>query len=247
MFFQFFLKSPLSQSLIWAALVFLHVGCIKSESPLSVNIFHVVSSSEEAFLPKKILVLGNSITWHGPDASIGWSGSWGMAASSPQNEYLSILTRLIKQKNNRHSVLGRNVYPFEREFGTINLTFFEDLRDFQADIISIRFGENVVEQERANNPEFKIAVEKLIKYLSKKNTEVFITTPFWKNDGVILAYKDLAKLNNWSLIPLHDLSLVNENMALSKFANQSVGSHPGDLGMLRIADRIWGQLEKELP
>jgi hypothetical protein len=243
-----FLRFKNFQFVIWLFLFTLASGCNKFEPPLYVDVFHAVSSSDEPFLPKKILVLGNSITWHGPDSSIGWSGSWGMAASSPQNEYLSILNARVKRKNEKHEVLGINVYPFERGFETIDLSFFKNLQDFEADVIIIRFGENVVEQERAKSPQFKSAIEKFIKYLSNgKYTSVYITTPFWQNDSVINVYTELAASNNWPLIVLHDLSLANENMALDKFANQSVGSHPGDLGMLRIADRIWAQLDKELP
>ena len=28
---------------------------------------------------KKILIVGNSITWHAPKEEIGWFGNWGMA------------------------------------------------------------------------------------------------------------------------------------------------------------------------
>jgi hypothetical protein len=40
--------------------------------------------------------------------------------------------------------------------------------------------------------------------------------------------------------------LANENMALERFENISVGRHPGDLGMERIATRIWTVLANEL-
>ena len=36
----------------------------------------------------KILFAGNSITYHAPLAEIGWSGSWGMAATSKENDFV---------------------------------------------------------------------------------------------------------------------------------------------------------------
>jgi hypothetical protein len=36
---------------------------------------------------KNILVLGNSITYHPPDPSIGWNGAWGMAATASSKDF----------------------------------------------------------------------------------------------------------------------------------------------------------------
>uniref|UniRef100_UPI004047F5D3 SGNH/GDSL hydrolase family protein n=1 Tax=Algoriphagus sp. TaxID=1872435 RepID=UPI004047F5D3 len=197
--------------------------------------------------PKKVLVLGNSITWHPPGPDLKWFGNWGMAATAADKDFLSLLTKKIKENNEQNEVLGRNVYPFERTYETIKLSEFEDLKDFKADIIIIRFGENISETERAANPQLQVAVKAFVDYLADgRPVKVILTTPFWSNPGVNQNFLALSEQNKWPLIPLHDLSLTNENMALERFENISVGSHPGDLGMERIASRIWIVLANEL-
>lgn len=197
--------------------------------------------------PKKVLILGNSITWHPPGPDLNWFGNWGMAATAADKDFLSLLTKKIKENNEQNEVLGRNVYPFERTYETIKLTEFEDLKAFKADIIIIRFGENISETERAANPQLQVAVKAFVEYLADgRPVKVILTTPFWTNLGVNQNFLALSEKNKWPLIPLHDLGLANENMALERFENISVGRHPGDLGMERIATRIWTVLANEL-
>lgn len=197
--------------------------------------------------PKKVLILGNSITWHPASPSINWLGNWGMAATAADKDFLSLLTDKIIEINEQNEVLGRNVYPFERGYETISLTEFEDLKTFKADIIVIRFGENIAEPERAATPQLQVAVKDFVDYLADgRPVKVILTTPFWSNPGVNQNFLALSEQNKWPLIPLDDLSLAQENMALERFENISVGSHPGDLGMERIATRIWTVLANEL-
>lgn len=197
--------------------------------------------------PKKVLILGNSITWHPPGPDLNWFGNWGMAATAADKDFLSLLTKKIKENNEQNEILGRNVYPFERNYETIKLTEFEDLKTFKADIIIIRFGENISETERAANPQLQVAVKAFVDYLADgRPVKVILTTPFWTNLGVNQNFLALSEKNKWPLIPLNDLGLANENMALERFENVSVGRHPGDLGMERIATRIWTVLANEL-
>jgi hypothetical protein len=170
-----------------------------------------------------------------------------MAATAAEKDFLSILTKKIKENNEQNEVLGRNVYPFERTYETINLAEFEDLKTFKADIIIIRFGENIIEKERAENPQLQVAVKAFVDYLADgRPVKVILTTPFWTNLGVNQNFLALSEKNKWPLIKLDDLGLANENMALERFENVSVGRHPGDLGMERIASRIWPVLANKL-
>jgi hypothetical protein len=37
-----------------------------------------------------LIVIGSSITWHVSDPSIGWNGSWGMAASAEDRDFAHV-------------------------------------------------------------------------------------------------------------------------------------------------------------
>ena len=57
----------------------------------------MINSSHVSFfgdpkVTKRILVVGNSITRHGPNAEIGWGNrDWGMAASAPEKDFVHLL------------------------------------------------------------------------------------------------------------------------------------------------------------
>ena len=58
------------------------------------HITNITPGSEEQI---SILCVGNSILNHGPSADIGWSGSWGMAASSADKDYYHLLQDKVKE------------------------------------------------------------------------------------------------------------------------------------------------------
>jgi len=47
---------------------------------------------------RKVLFFGNSITRHAPKADIGWTGDWGMAASSRDKDYVHLVHRAMEEQ-----------------------------------------------------------------------------------------------------------------------------------------------------
>ena len=94
--------------------------------------------------PLKILVVGNSITRHGPKAEIGWERDWGMAASAPEKDYVHQLFAKLCAAGVQPYMMIRQASGWE--IGYLNgdiLDKFADERAFDADIVIYRLSENV--------------------------------------------------------------------------------------------------------
>ena len=205
----------------------------------------MINSSEISFLgdpnaPVKILILGNSITRHGPNEEIGWHGDWGMAASAPEKDYVHLLYQKLGQA-------GKNVYMrirqsayWERHFREDDVfSYFTEERDFSADFVIFRLGENVPKDAKEQFGEHLV---KLIDYLCPTQGRVLFTTCLWENPIVDQAIVAFAKTRKE---PCIDLRYTDESMmALGKFEHKGVSMHPSDSGMEMIAEKIFCGLSK---
>ena len=57
------------------------------------NVYHLGNPLAK----KRLLIIGNSITLHGPRADIGWHYNWGMAATKPENDYVHKLYEYLQR------------------------------------------------------------------------------------------------------------------------------------------------------
>lgn len=93
---------------------------------------------------KKVLILGNSITYHGEKADIGWHGNWGMAASNPENDYVHLLYKKSKELCPKVQFCVVQISSFEADFCNIELMKeYEIIKNYAPDIVVLRFGENI--------------------------------------------------------------------------------------------------------
>lgn len=212
----------------------------------------------------KLMTYGNSIHKHGPNESLGWSGNWGMAASSEDKDYVHQLIKLLGEKygaDNISWVIGDGQGSFESD--TSNAYEGQDWTDYlkgvtecaereKPDIVTIQYGENSHPGETGysgTEAGYRDAMISIVQMIKKgaPNALVLITTPFWgggpKEKGAKAA---AAKLN----IPIANLAQFNtdENKALDgpdEWAG-GVKIHPGDIGMENIAKEMYKQLNKFL-
>ena len=206
----------------------------------------------------KLMTYGNSIHSHWPDESLGWTGNWGMAASSEEKDYVHRLIYYLEQKYGAGSVewvMGTGQGSFESD--TTDYTETQDLteilkgveacaRNEQPDIVTVQFGEN---SHCENAAAYENAMTQFVNMLKKgaPDAVVLITAPFWGGTAKINGAKAAAEKLN---IPIADLAALTtaENEALDgpdEWA-EGVKMHPGDLGMDRIAKAMYKEINKYL-
>ena len=191
--------------------------------------------------PLKILVLGNSITRHGPKLDIGWPNDWGMAASCADNDYVHRLYLKLCENGTNAFMRIRQASDWEISIrGRDSLDDFCEDRDFRADIIVYRLGENVKGEDYEL---YEDSVKNLLKYLSSDGCKTIFTTCFWANKELDSISEKISDELGCRLV---NIGYTDEKMmALGLFEHAGVSGHPSDLGMEMIADKIFSSMKEE--
>ena len=188
-----------------------------------------------------VLFIGNSITRHEPKSEIGWDNDWGMAASSRENDYVHVTVKLLEEKLGKVNYCIANCGEWELNYYQDELlTEWEKARNFKADIVIIRIGENIL-NARDKFKEYPIAPRyaKMVEYFSSNpSAKVVVTDLFWHYEEIDNAIHTVAKEKGYPLVCLNDLGKAEENMAIGQFGHSGVAIHPNDVGMRKIAERI---------
>ncbi len=189
----------------------------------------------------KLLYLGNSITLHSPNAEIGWSGNWGMAASAEDRDYVHRLNAMLAETGGTVDFRLRNIADFERAPDTFDLAELEDLRAFEPEVLVLRISENTPADKL---PAFGEAYERLIRYFTDNGTvTVYAVAPFWRNDTAEKLIRTAAERTGAHFVTLshlHDTAY----QAIGLFEHAGVAGHPSDVGMQKIADAIFEAMKE---
>lgn len=203
----------------------------------------MINAQDVSFLGRKeaslkILIVGNSITRHGPKAEIGWYYDWGMAASAPENDYVHRLYAMLTAQGRDVCMYVRQAAYWERNFkDPACLSAFEAERAFSADVVIFRLGENVAE---ADVPFFAPAIRDFVRFLCPDEGRLIFTTCFWKHPGRDDAIRSVAESLHF---PCADIACTEERMmAIGQFEHKGVAGHPSDFGMEMIAKQIFAYI-----
>ena len=198
----------------------------------------------KADAPKRLLIIGNSITRHAPNvAGLGWHGDWGMAASSRENDYVHLLQAKLEAEGKNVLTMVRQASSWERGFANEDaLADFSREHEFGADVVLFRFTENVPKD--ADMAEFERCYNEFIDHICPKGSQPIFTTTVWKSDVKNALTAKIAEERNAPVVDLLEIGRHDDMMAIGLFEHHGVSIHPGDKGMRYIADEIYEVLKK---
>ncbi|HBE02073.1 MAG: hypothetical protein A2096_14540 [Spirochaetes bacterium GWF1_41_5] len=193
---------------------------------------------------KKMLVLGDSITQHGPKESLGWTGQWGMAASSESKDYVHLLYSKISASQKIKPELILNGVGG----GTIDKTIasLPAIIAHAADFVIIQLGENdrVLTEDGFEKP-----YERLIASVKQANSSARVyCCGTWKSvpqkDEII---KSACQRQGAVFVDIKDVYADPSASAASekRYTNSGVNWHPGDKGMQGYANVLWKAMQEQ--
>jgi len=189
----------------------------------------------------KILHLGNSLTLHSPAPHLGWTNCCGMAASSPEKDYVHRLRAKIEALGIEVEEMIDNIAAFERDPDSLDAAMVQPYLAFRPDVIVLRMCENTPGDKRAA---FGAGYGRLLELLDAgRNIPIFCTGAFWSAPDVDAMIRDAAEAHGAAYISLVPLQQ-DRYRAIGLFEHAGVAGHPGDEGMEAIADAIFAAMDQ---
>ncbi len=193
---------------------------------------------------RKILFVGNSITRHGPNPSIGWTNDWGMAASAEAKDYVHVVQSTVAELTGSvPDIMIQPGAPFERGYTNYNVEAeFADAFAFAPDLFVLAIGENVPAfTSEEQKTQFKDGVARIINGVRAQSRPIVVVRScFWANATKDLALRQVSQQAGALFVNIGALGADESNYARSEryYENAGVGAHPGDKGMSEIANAI---------
>lgn len=201
----------------------------------------------------KIYFIGNSIAKHGPNPSIGWTGNWGMAASSEDKDYIHrLVNNYIGPKygvpefmiSSKTSLLETTMVAEDNyDYTQTHLELIKEIDAYAPDIINVQVGENTAAAPTAAHREaaFSQFIEKV--RVNNPDAVINICNGFWGNANDIEAKAAVAAKFDNVYVSATNIGDKDENKAIGLFEHGGVAAHPGDTGMDNMAKIMFETLD----
>jgi hypothetical protein len=200
----------------------------------------------------KILIIGNSLSYHGIAKESGWNHISGMAASKIEHDFAHLIFEKTGDLLPNKKIFLRisNLTEFERNYSTFDFAVIDSLVSYHPDLIVFQLGENVSFDEINTQQLFEKKYVDLINCFKKDNNPIVIcTTPFFPSLEKNEIIKKIALTTKCFVADLSHLILLdNENYSKNEnnyagdrniWKVDGIGLHPGDYGMRNIAQQVF--------
>lgn len=198
-------------------------------------------------IPKRVIMFGNSILSH------PWLKGMGMAASSPDKDYFTLVKNYILSKNSSAVVERGNGADWESDPNNRRGVFDSKMKQSlsaDTDIVILQFGDNLNTDEKRKNLETDIP--NLINWIrtTSPKTLIYWVGIYYASPDFVEQVKRILKPLGVTFVDIYQYSKdakykseMNKVLRLPDgsdytITNPGVASHPGDLGHKAIADEI---------
>lgn len=199
-----------------------------SEEPTSAA---VATPAEPPVTYSALRVIGNSLTYHWPNPAIGWTGSWGMAASAPEKDFAHLTA----------AALGVPLTAFN--FSAIEYILpvpFDHVPEMTKGIdaqtaVVVELGDNALDGRLAD---FEAGYSALLD-ATKGAKRLVCTTTWWRGQARDDVIRRQCVAHGGTVVEIADIF----KGRLGLYADPSVDTHPGDVAMAEISRRVTAALK----
>lgn len=198
-----------------------------------------VSFGGDPTAERRVLFIGNSITRHGVKTEIGWPRDCGMAASSLEKDYVHLVAAELERRFGKVCYCIAQLAEWERDLENPDvLARFSEARDFGADLVIVRIGENIPKAV-TDGDAIEAAFVRMIRFFAvHPGVKILMTDLFWSRSVIDEAIARAGREVGAIPVTIGDLGADDRMKAIGEYAHHGVSVHPGDRGMRAIADRI---------
>ena len=204
------------------------------------------------------IAMGNSVTCNEPCDF--WWGTWGMASSSPEKDYVHLVTEYIKNQTGKEvetkTVSIKNwEIPSDGNRNAV-LSSYDQYLDEDTDVITLQCGENITTFVETTPTDFN----DLILHIKEKapNAQLIVLPNLlWDFQDVENAKENACNVNNVPIADMGDYftnydALYKSSVGTPVLGTDGqvhaiwydiVGAHPNDAGMERIAQGIISNID----
>jgi len=178
---------------------------------------------------ERLMVIGNSITYHPPREELGWYGDWGMAASERENDWVHLV--LGKLPDNTLLKTKHCIAP-----SLVGLTdeLIAEVQQVNPTLLMVQLGDNMLPED-ATTESLYVPVVRILRAAQHQKIVVGV---WGANDVRNECLKQAALDADAIYVRIDDIRNQSGTQAWDEYENSAVGWHPSDLGMQMIANRV---------